>query len=166
LSIICQQHAHFIIDKCWAVGEYQVKVLRSLIGFSNRVTPYSLTAIWQKLGWRLPNSPEEKGELMADVQISGVMPHYIDPTVEHVGVSKLRQLNATSLGKLKNMLVVRENDTALAVVLRYEQYLTMQNQLEEALRTINAYQSGELAQGVHDAAAGRIKRMNEIDPTL
>ena len=103
---------------------------------------------------------------MADVQISGTMPHYIDPTIEHVGVSKLRQLSAANLGKLKNMLVVRENDTALAVVLRYEQYLAMQNQLENALRTIQAYQSETLTDGLRDAASGKIKRMSEVDPTL
>ena len=95
---------------------------------------------------------------MADVQISGVMPHYIDPTIEHVGVSKLRQMSAANLGKLKNMLVVRENDTALAVVIRYEQYLKMQNQLEEALRTIQAYHSDGLAHGLQDAALGKIDR--------
>ena len=103
---------------------------------------------------------------MADIQISGVMPHYIDPTIEHVGVSKLRQLSAANLGKMKNMLVVRENDTALAVVMRYEQYLAMQNQLEKALRTIQAYHSDVLGQGLQDAAAGKIKRMTEVDPTL
>jgi hypothetical protein len=105
---------------------------------------------------------------MADVHISGVMPHYIDPTVEHVGVSKLRQLSAANLSKLKNMLVVRENDTALAVVLRYEQYLDIQNQLEQALRTIQAYQSDGLglANGLKDAASGKIRRMSEIDPSL
>jgi hypothetical protein len=103
---------------------------------------------------------------MADVQISGVMPHYIDPTVEHVGVSKLRQLSATNLGKLKNMLVVQDNETALAVVIRYEQYLAMQNQLEQALRTIQAYRTDGLPEGVQDAVAGRIKRMSDIDPAL
>jgi hypothetical protein len=103
---------------------------------------------------------------MADIQISGVMPHYIDTTIEHVGVSKLRQLSAANLGKLKNMLVVRENDMALAVVLRYEQYLKMQDQLEQALRTVQAYQSGELAQGLQDAATGHIRRMKEVDPTM
>jgi hypothetical protein len=103
---------------------------------------------------------------MADVQISGVMPHYIDPTVEHVGVSKLRQLTATNLGKMNNMLVVRENDTALAVVIRYEQYLKMQNQLEDALRTIQGYHTEGLAQGIQDAATGKIKRMREVDSTL
>jgi PHD/YefM family antitoxin component YafN of YafNO toxin-antitoxin module len=104
---------------------------------------------------------------MADVEISGVMPHYIDPTVEHVGVSKLRQLNAANLGKLKKMLVVQDNnDTALAVVIRYEQYLAMQNQLEQALRTIQGHRNDALTQGLSDAAAGRIKRMSEVDPTL
>lgn len=103
---------------------------------------------------------------MADVQISGVMPHYIDPTVEFVGVSRLRQLNATNLGKLDKMLVIQDNDTALAVVVKYEQYLKMQNQLEHALRTIHAYQNEGLAQGLQDAATGRIKRMAEVDPDL
>ena len=31
------------------------------------------------------------------------------------------------------MLVIRDNDVALAVVVRYQQYLAMQNQLEQAL---------------------------------
>lgn len=103
---------------------------------------------------------------MADVEISGVMPHYIDPTVEHVGVSRLRQLNASNLGKLKKMLVIQDDGTALAVVVRYEQYLAMQNQLEQALRTIQGYRTDGLTQGLQDAAAGRVKRMSEVDPTL
>ena len=103
---------------------------------------------------------------MADVEISGVMPHYIDPTIEHVGVSKLRQLNASNLGKLKKMLVVQDNDTALAVVIKYEQYLAMQNQLEQALRTLQAHRADALTDGLRDAAAGRIKRMSEVDPTV
>ena len=89
-------------------------------------------------------------------QISGSMPHYIDPTVEHVGVSKLRQLNAANLGKLKKMLVIQDNDQALAVVVRYEQYLIMQNQLEAALKMIQAFKSRALDQGLKDASAGRL----------
>jgi hypothetical protein len=103
---------------------------------------------------------------MANLQISGVMRHYIDPTIEHVGVSKLRQLSAANLGKLENMLVVRENDTALAVVIRYEQYLAMQDQLEQALKTIQAYQTDGLVKGLQEAASGKLKRMTDIDPTL
>ena len=79
---------------------------------------------------------------------------------------RINVVRAANLGKLKNMLVVRENDTALAVVIRYEQYLKMQNQLEEALRTIQAYHSDGLAHGLQDAAMGKIKRMSEVDPTL
>ena len=81
-------------------------------------------------------------------------------------MSRLRQLNATNLGKLRNMLVIQDNDTALAVVVRYEQYLALQNQLEQALRTIQAYRTDGLAQGLKDAAAGRVKRMSDVDPTL
>ena len=103
---------------------------------------------------------------MADVEISGTMPHYLDTSIEHVGVSKLRQLNASNLGKLKKMLVVQDNDMALAVVIRYEQYLAMQNQLEQALRTIQAHRSEGLGRGLADAAAGRMRPMSEVDPDL
>ena len=68
---------------------------------------------------------------MADVQISGVMPHYIDPSVEHVGVSRLRQLNATNLGKLDKMLVIQDNDKPLAVLLKYEDFLAMQEKMPD-----------------------------------
>jgi hypothetical protein len=103
---------------------------------------------------------------MADVQISGVMPHYIDPTIEHVGVSKLRQLNAANLGKLKKMLVIQDNDQALAVLVRYEQYLIMQNQLEEALRTIQMLKAPGVIEGLHDAAEGKVTPLSEVDPDL
>src|SRR5258708_15030173 len=103
---------------------------------------------------------------MADVRLSGVMPHYIDPTVEHVGVSRLRQLSAANLGKLTKMLVVQDNDTALAVVVKYEQYLAMQNQLEQALRTIQMFEAKGVAEGLLDADAGRVTPLSEVDPTL
>lgn len=103
---------------------------------------------------------------MADVRISGGMPHYIDPTIEHVGVSRLRQLNAANLGKLDKMLVIRDNDVALAVVVRYEQYLAMQNQLEQALRTIQTLGAKGLDEGLQDASAGRVTPMSKVDPTL
>ena len=66
------------------------------------------------------------------------IPHYIDSTVEHVGVSHIRYLNATNLGKLKHMIVVRNGDKSLAVIICYEQYMAMQSQLELALQTIQA----------------------------
>ena len=103
---------------------------------------------------------------MADVQVSGVMPHYVDPTVEHVGVTRLRQLNARNLSKLDKMLVIQDNDTALAVVVRYEQYLAMQNQLEQALRTIQMHKAKELTDGLRDLQEGRVTPLAKVDPTL
>jgi predicted transcriptional regulator len=101
-----------------------------------------------------------------DVRIGGGMPHYIDKSVERVGISKLRQMNAANLGKLDKMLVIQDNDTALAVVVQYERYLAMQDQLEQALRTIQAYGLKGIERGLQDAVFGRVKPLSEVDPTL
>jgi predicted transcriptional regulator len=101
-----------------------------------------------------------------DVRIGGSMSHYIDKSVERVGISKLRQMNAANLGKLDKMLVIQDNDTALAVVVQYERYLAMQDQLEQALRTIQAHGLKEVERGLQDAAAGRVTPLHEVDPTL
>ena len=42
---------------------------------------------------------------------------YIDPNVEHVGISKLRKLNATILRESGKTLVIQENDKPLATVI-------------------------------------------------
>lgn len=64
------------------------------------------------------------------------------------------------------MLVIQDNDTALAVVVRYEQYLAMQNQLEQALRTIQMMSAEGLAEGLRDASAGRVKPLSKINAKL
>lgn len=61
---------------------------------------------------------------------------YIDPNVQHVGVSKLRSLNASTLGNIKNAWVIQDNDTPLAVLVKYDQYLVIQKQLMSLLETI------------------------------
>ncbi len=54
----------------------------------------------------------------------------IDPNVRHVGVSKLRTLNAERLRTLDKTLVIQDpDDMPLAVMLRYEQYLEIQRVL-------------------------------------
>ena len=58
---------------------------------------------------------------------------FIDPRVEHLGVSKLRVMNATDLKGTKT-IVIRENDRPLAVLLNYEQYLWMQDKLQSILK--------------------------------
>jgi hypothetical protein len=105
----------------------------------------------------------------------GPMPRYIDPTVEHVGVSKLRQLNVTNLSNFEKMLVVQDNDKPLVVVVNYREYLEAQEQhietrekLKKALETIQMYQSGAhgVQEGLKSAIAGNVTPLSEIDPDL
>lgn len=92
---------------------------------------------------------------------------FIDPRVEHVGVSKLRTLNATNLSKVKNTLVIQDNDTPLAVLLGYEQYLIIQNKLHSLLKTVELLQNSAKAAGIEgglrDIAAGKTTPFEEID---
>jgi len=92
----------------------------------------------------------------------------IDPRVEYVGASKLRTLNYTNLSKLKKTLVIQDpnNDTPLAVLLNYEQYLIIQNKFNALLKTIELLQSSNDAKGVvtgaKDAVAGETIPLAEI----
>ncbi len=54
---------------------------------------------------------------------------YLDPNVQHVGVSKLRALNIEQLRDLDKTLVIQDNDKPLAVLLRYEHFMAMQEQI-------------------------------------
>lgn len=60
---------------------------------------------------------------------------YVNPNVRTVGVSKLRSLNATQLRDIDKTLVIQENDQPLAVLLKYEAYIAMQQQLIAVLET-------------------------------
>lgn len=54
---------------------------------------------------------------------------YLDPSVQHVGVTKLRSMNIEQLRDLDKTLVIQDNDKPLAVLLRYEQFMAMQEQI-------------------------------------
>ena len=54
---------------------------------------------------------------------------YVDPTVQHVGISRLRALNVTQLRELDKTLVIQDNDEPLAVLLKYEHFLAMQERM-------------------------------------
>lgn len=88
---------------------------------------------------------------------------YVDPTVAHVGISKLRTLNAERLRNIKKTWVIQENDEPVAVVLKYEDFLQMQDQ---RLRSVRQFlYDGEIAAleaGLRDLAAGRTKPISEI----
>jgi hypothetical protein len=61
---------------------------------------------------------------------STTMLPYIDPNVEHAGTSKFRKLTTQSLRKMSKAVVIQDNDTPLAVLLKYEQYILIQSKLQ------------------------------------
>ena len=95
---------------------------------------------------------------------------YIDPNVEHVGVSKLRRLNSAELRHFTKTLVFQDNDEPLAVLVTYEQFLIMQNQLKSLVETIellsNQDEMRALVAGLEDLKAGRTKSISEIKSSL
>jgi translation initiation factor IF-3 len=56
---------------------------------------------------------------------------YIDPNIQHVGISRLRALNVAQLRALDKTLVIQDNDKPLAVLLKYEHFLAMQEKMPE-----------------------------------
>ena len=55
---------------------------------------------------------------------------YLDPSVQHVGISRLRALNVAQLRALDKTLVIQDNDQPLAVLLRYEHFMAIQERLD------------------------------------
>jgi hypothetical protein len=95
----------------------------------------------------------------------------IDPNVKHVGVSKLRELNATKLRDLDKTLVIQDDDTPLAVVLSYEQYLDMQAERENIIATLEALfekdgKSSDLITALQQTRAGNVKPFSLVRRTL
>lgn len=92
---------------------------------------------------------------------------FIDPAVEHVGVSKLRTLNGTNLGKINKIMVIQDNDAPLAVLLSYHQYLAIQNKLQEALDAVELLSKKEnvdrLLAGLRDISEGRVTAFGNVN---
>ena len=100
----------------------------------------------------------------------GTIPH-IDPRVKYVGVSKLRELNSSRLKEQNDeTLVIQENNEPLAVLVSYEQYLIMQEQLHSVINTLEVItdemeRKGLLA-GLDDLRSGRVQSLAEIEAEL
>jgi PHD/YefM family antitoxin component YafN of YafNO toxin-antitoxin module len=95
----------------------------------------------------------------------------IDPDVKFVGVSKLRDLNATKLrDNAQTTYVFQDNDQPLAVLLSYDRYLTMQSQLEGIVGLLemltNEEEQNGVVAGLRDSAAGRVKSFAQIKAAL
>ena len=87
---------------------------------------------------------------------------YIDPNVQYVGVSKLRNLNATSLQNLDaKTIVVQENNQPIAVIVSFEQFLEMQREREKVRATlemlVNDDERNALLAGMQDILSKRTK---------
>ena len=94
----------------------------------------------------------------------------IDPNVRYVGVSKLRELNATKLSSLAQTLVIQDDDKPLAVVLSFEQFMEMQNERERIIATLEKlFDKGEQADlltALQQTAAGKTKPFSLVRKTL
>ena len=96
---------------------------------------------------------------------------YIDPRVEHVGVSNLRQLDGKKLRQMDDKtLVIQEHNTPLAVLLSYEQYLIIQDQLQTVVDCFELLSSPEetaaLISGLRDLRDGNTRSIGEIRKDL
>ena len=102
--------------------------------------------------------------------MSGTAIPYIDPNVEYAGVSRLRKLNSGQLEKLEKTLVLQDKDNPLAVLVRYEQCLMMQEQLRKLENTIELLTNGEevagLIEGLRALEHGRTRSIKAIRASL
>ena len=92
----------------------------------------------------------------------------IKTDVEHATISKLRTLNAKNLRLISTPLVLHTNQTPLAVLMRYEHFLSMQTQLQSLLNTIEIISTKEefaaLADQLDDVQqVARTNALNKIN---
>jgi len=95
----------------------------------------------------------------------------IDPRIRHVGVSKLRDLNATKLKEQEDdTLVIQENDTPLSVLFSYKRYQEMRAERKSLLSMIEMLTSDNertgLLEAFGDIRAGRTRTLAEIEEDL
>jgi len=95
----------------------------------------------------------------------------IDPRIRHVGVSKLRDLNATKLKEQENdTFVIQENDTPLSVLFSYKRYQEMRAEVNALLSMIEMLKNEKERNGIlaafEDIKAGRVRSLNDIEKDL
>jgi hypothetical protein len=95
----------------------------------------------------------------------------IDPRIRHVGVSKLRDLNATKLKEQgDDTFVIQENDTPLSVLFSYKRYQEMRTEMNSLLSMIEMLTNDTERIGVlaafEDIRSGRIRTLAEIEADM
>lgn len=92
----------------------------------------------------------------------------IDPRIKHVGVSKLRDLNATKLKEQEDdTLVIQENDTPLSVLFSYKRYQEIRAEVN-ALRNMiemlkSKHETDNLLAAFEDLREGRVRSLEEVE---
>jgi hypothetical protein len=95
----------------------------------------------------------------------------IDPNIKHVGVSKLRALNASKLKEhTDDTLVIQENDTPLAVLFSYERFLEIKQEFNALMNMLEMLGSEterkNLVQAFEDLRLGRVRTLDEVEAEL
>lgn len=96
---------------------------------------------------------------------------FVNPSVRHVGVSKLRELNETKLKENAETLIIQgSNDAPLAVLLSYEKFLIIQDQLLAVLSTVEVLsdeaERKSLLRAFEEIRAGRVRSLDEIEAEM
>jgi PHD/YefM family antitoxin component YafN of YafNO toxin-antitoxin module len=95
----------------------------------------------------------------------------IDPNVKHVGVSKLRDLNASKLKEQnEETLVIQENDVPLAVLFSYKRFLQIKEEFSALISMIELLTSENERNGIvaafEDIRNGRVRSLADIESDL
>jgi hypothetical protein len=95
----------------------------------------------------------------------------IDPRIKHVGVSKLRDLNATKLKEQEDdTLVIQENDTPLSVLFSYKRYQEMRDEFNALMSMVemltNESERNGLLAALEDVRVGRVRSLADIEADL
>jgi lipid A disaccharide synthetase len=95
----------------------------------------------------------------------------INPQIRYVGVSKLRDLNATKLKEqTDDTFVIQENDTPLSVLFSYKRYQEMRTEFNSLLSMIemltNETERNGMLAAFEDIRAGRVRTLAEIEADL
>jgi hypothetical protein len=95
----------------------------------------------------------------------------INPQIKFVGVSKLRDLNATKLrDQTDDALVIQENDTPLSVLLSYQRYQDMRAEVNALVSMIemltNDHERDGLIAAFEDIRKGHVRSLDEIEADM
>jgi len=95
---------------------------------------------------------------------------YVNPKVRTLGVSKLRLMNASQLREIDKTFVIQENDKPLAVLLKYEDFLAMQEQLLAVLETQSVLSDKDAIENIlagrAEANTGKTRTIEQVRDSI